>query len=163
MLERNLTVAALFARSDIQFTIDICKRRLGLLTSYKYNIEVKPPFYLYSKVLILNERIDNLKLLNNLLHAAVGMLKEKYKNFIKLVYFQRLPKEEIMRCLDIDAVKYRNYKRAAIEKLSLYLHIFGLTNEKFYKIFNEEPLLVRCYENVLEFAQKTNNIGRMRV
>lgn len=158
MLDTARAACALYSQPEIKFTVDAYRRRLKILMSFDYNTNVVSPLLLYTKIIQLSERIDNLNMLYRVLASSYNLLKDEQKNIIRLFYFERAQKENILSALSLSENQFKNKKRAALKKAAVLLDILGLSDEKFLTLFNDEPLLVRNYGYTL--ALKLKNSGK---
>ena len=164
MLENRWVTTALYVHPDIAFTIDTYKRKLQQYFSYDYNTGVHTAREICEKIFETNERIEKLSILSNAIRSSTSFLNDKQKEVIDLCYFKRMKREEIINKLQITDKEFKNIRLSAIKKLAVYLNMLGFSNERFLDYFNDEPIVVLWYEQVLEMRKKAKHlITRYRV
>lgn len=156
MLDNIWAMSALYSKPQIKYTVDCYERRLKLLMSFDYNTGHHHGSGIYDRIITLSDRIDNLKLLSNILASAYNLLKEDQKSLIGMVFFECLDKDSIMCQTNYSLSEYKYRKRAALKKFIYYLSMLGLDNERFILLYNDEPLLLRNVELATEMVNKAN-------
>jgi len=146
MLDLGLTSAALYSKKEINRAIAVYKRKINLIMSFKYNMAIAPAEAAFDRIFALMEKIERLQILKNVMLVAVGRLTEIQKNIILLFYFKGKRSEEVKRILEISEIQFKYNKKTALDSISFYMYMLGLTNERFLEYFNEESAIIRNYE-----------------
>lgn len=160
MLDNIWAMSALYSKPQIKFAVDCYARRLKMLMSFDYNTGHHHGSGIFDRIITLNDRIDNLKLLSNILASAYNLLKEDQKKLIGMIFFECLDKDSIMRETQYSLSEYKYRKRVALKKFTYYLTVLGLDNERFISLFNDEPLILRNVELATEMVNKANRFHK---
>ena len=157
MLDTKLTIAGLYSMKEIEGIIYSCKKRISLLTSFKYNINMVPTIHIFDKVQELSKRIENLCILKNAIYTALLKVTPIQKKIIKLFYFENKMSNQVMKQLNLSVGQFKHNKRSAVETIAFFMFMFGFTTDRFVEYFNEETVIVRKYIKQQRYIKNAKN------
>jgi|GEM_PF-3004656 hypothetical protein len=143
MLDVLWASAALYAKPELHFSARLYEKLVTKLTSFKYNSQEQPDYYVYDRIIAYSEKAENLNSLDNAVSAAYGMLSEKQKELVRLSYFDRMHRESVVERMKLKIWQYKWIRSSALQKIAFFLDFFGFDNDRFLIYFNEEPCLIR--------------------
>jgi len=151
MLDNLWLATSLYAYPSLGFYIKLYNKRL--MAFKNISIETFADYdtdSLIDKLEGLRNKTENLSVLKNTVETALSLLDTEKREVIELFYFKNLTGMQIIEKLKIPYNTYRYRKRAGLANLSLYFFMLGMTNERFLAYFDDEQLLVRVCESMIE-------------
>ncbi|MCL2631176.1 MAG: hypothetical protein FWD49_06650 [Firmicutes bacterium] len=147
----NYAEIALFATGDLRRAINICKRKADLFTEFSYNTVANPESTLITvgKIEKLRTRIERLSVMESAILLAVSKLSELEKKVVYLNYFKKLPSSLILEKLNITIRNFKAIKSRAVGRVRFFIFMLGITEERFYEYYDEEPVFIKATEDLL--------------
>lgn len=155
MLEEKLLIAGLYAKPEIPRRVAYYRQKEARLYSFRQqSLTCQKTDEAAREIWFLQRRREDLGAWANAVIAATAVLSEEEKFFVRLTFYYKLTRTEVMKRMELNESTYGKLRRKTLKKLAERLSLLGFDTKRFLEKFDDEGLFIRYMEFIVRGEER---------